>query len=66
MKNLLIAAGVVGAAISGVLLYRRNRNHTSRTMHDIADAAGEAHDVLKKQVKKNNREMKTALHKAMA
>jgi hypothetical protein len=66
MKNILIAAGLVGTAAAGVILYMRNRNQTSRTMHDVADAAGDAHDAIKNHMKKANREMKAEMNNAMA
>ena len=59
MKNILIAAGITGAAAAGVLLYLRNRNKTAKAMHNLADVAGDAHEGVKKFFRKANREARS-------
>ncbi|RFM30125.1 hypothetical protein [Deminuibacter soli] len=66
MKNILIAAGVVGTVAASVMMYMRNRNKTSQVMHDIADAAGDAHDAVKKHIRKSNREANIEMNNALA
>jgi hypothetical protein len=66
MKNILIAAGIVGAAAAGTIIYMRNRNKTSRVAHDLADAAGDAHEGVKKYFRKANKEAKAEYNNAMA
>ncbi len=66
MKNILIAAGIVGAATAGVVLYMRNRNQTSKTLHDVADAAGDAHEGVRKFFRKSKREAQREVNHAMA
>ena len=66
MKNILIAAGVVAAATTGVLLYMRNRNKTASIAHDLADEAGEAHEGIKRHFRKANREAKREFNHAMS
>ncbi|BAV09447.1 hypothetical protein SAMN05421788_101882 [Filimonas lacunae] len=66
MKNILIAAGIAGAAAAGVLLYMRNRNKTSQTLHDVADAAGDAHEGVRRFFRKSNKEAKREVNHAMA
>lgn len=58
MKNILIAAGIVGTAAAGVFLYMRNRNQTSKTLHKFADAAGDAHESVRKYFRKADRQAK--------
>lgn len=66
MKNIFIAAGIVGSAAAGVLLYLRNRNKTSQVMHDVADAAGDAHEAVKRHIRKSNREADMELNHALS
>lgn len=66
MKNILIAAGIVGAAAAGVVLYMRNRNQTSKTLHDVADAAGDAHDGVRRFFRKGKHEAKREFNHAMS
>lgn len=65
MKNILIAAGIVGAAAAGVVLYMRNRNQTAKTLHDVADAGGDAHESVRKFFRKSNKEAKREFNHAM-
>lgn len=66
MKKTLIAAGLVGTAAAGVFLYMRNRNQTSKTMHQVADAAGDAHESVRKYFRKANKEAKRDFEDAIA
>lgn len=66
MKNILIAAGIVSAAAVGTILYMRNRNKTASVAHDLADAAGDAHEEVKNHFRKANREAKREFNNAMA
>ena len=66
MNKLLIATGIVGAAAAGVFLYMRNRNATAKGMHKLADAAGDAHESVRKYFRKANREGKHELQDAIA
>lgn len=42
MKNILIAAGIVGAAAAGVILYMKNREKVNDKLSDLSDAAKDA------------------------
>lgn len=66
MKNILIAAGIVSTAAVGVILYMRNRNKTASVAHDMADAAGDAHEGIRKYFRKANREAKREVDNAAA
>ena len=66
MKNILIAAGIVGAAAAGAIIYMRNRNKTASVAHDLADAAGDAHEGIKNHFRKANKEAKREFDNAMA
>ena len=66
MNKLLIATGIVGAAAAGVFFYMRNRNATAKGMHNLADAAGDAHEGVRKYFKKANREARQELQDAIA
>jgi hypothetical protein len=66
MKNILIAAGIVGTAAAGVLLYLRNRNSTARDFHRLADTAGNAHDGVRRYFRKANMEAKRDFEDAIA
>ena len=66
MKKVLIAAGIVGTAAAGAILYMRNRNQTAKTMHQVADAAGDTHQKVKKYFKKANKEAKRDFEDAIA
>lgn len=66
MKKTLIAAGIVGTAAAGVFLYMRNRNQTSKTLHQAADAAGDAHESVRKYFRKANKETKRDFEDAIA
>jgi|GEM_PF-3954789 len=66
MKKILIAAGLIGTAAAGVVLYMRNRNQTSRSMHDLADVAGDAHDNVRKYFRKASRQAKRDYEDAIA
>jgi len=66
MKNILIAAGIVGAAAAGVTLYMRNRNKTSKTLHDFADAAGDVHEDVRKYFRRGKMHAKRDMEDAIA
>ena len=66
MKKILIATGIIGAATAGALLYMRNRNETSRAMHNLADSAGDAHEGVRKYFRKANKEAKRDFEDAIA
>jgi hypothetical protein len=66
MKKILIAAGLIGTATAGVLLYMRNRNSTSKTMHGLADDAGDAHENVKKYFRRAKNHAKHELDHTLA
>ncbi len=66
MKKILIAAGIVGTATAGILLYMRNRNQTSKTMHGLADDAGDAHDRVRKYFRKAKHQVKHEVDHALS
>ncbi|MGN6619329.1 MAG: hypothetical protein ACTHJ5_19290 [Ilyomonas sp.] len=57
MKNILIAALVVGVAAAGVILYLNNRDELSETWDELSDSAEDAYD-------KANSKMSNAKRKA--
>ena len=66
MKNILIAAGIVGTAAAGVFLYMRNRNQTSKSLHKFADAAGNVHEGVRKYFRRAHKETRHELDGAIA
>ena len=66
MKNILIAAGIVGTAAAGAFLYMRNRNKTSKAMHKLADAAGDVHDNVRKYFRRAHKEARRDMEDAIA
>jgi hypothetical protein len=66
MKNALIAAGIIGTTAAGIFLYLRNRNQTSRSMHQLADAAGDAHENVRKYFRKAKKETRRDFEDAIA
>ncbi len=66
MKKILVAAGLVGAATAGILLYMRNRNKTSKALHQFADEAGNVHEKVRKYFRKANHEAKRDFEDAIA
>ncbi len=66
MNKLLVATTIVGAAAAGVYFYMRNRNATARGMSKLADAAGDAHEGVRKYFRKANREARQELQDAIA
>ena len=66
MKKALIAAGIVGTAAAGVFLYMRNRNKTSKAMHQLADKAGDIHERVGKYFRKANHQAKRDMEDAIA
>ena len=66
MKKALIAAGIFGTAAAGAILYMRNRNKTSKAMHKLADAAGDAHEGVRKYIRKAKKESKRDFEDAIA
>jgi hypothetical protein len=66
MKKILIATGIVAAAGAGVYWYMRNRNKTSKVMHDLADKAGDVHDKVNRYFKKADRHAKRDFEDAIA
>jgi uncharacterized membrane protein len=66
MKKILIGAGVAGTVVAAVVLYMRNRNKTAKAMHDLADAAGNVHDDVRKYFRKAHKEAKRDMQDAIA
>ena len=66
MKKLLIVTGIIGTAAAGVFLYMRNRNQTSKSMHELADKAGDIHEGARKYFRKAGRQAKRDFEDAIA
>lgn len=66
MKKLWIATGLVGLAAAGAYYYMRNRNATAKSLHRFADAAGDAHEDVRKYFRKANHEAKRDFEDAIA
>ena len=67
MKKILIASGLVGAAAAGIYFwFMRNRNETSKTLHQFADGAGDAQEKVHKYFRKAKREAKRDFEDAIA
>lgn len=60
MKNILIAAFVVGVATAGVILYLNNRDSVSEALDDISDSAEEAYGKAKSKVTNAKQKAKRA------
>ncbi len=66
MKNILIAAGIVGTAAAGIFLFMRNRNKTSQALHKFADSAGDVHERVRKYFRRAHKETKRDMEDAIA
>lgn len=64
MKNLLIAATVVGAAAAGVILYMRNRDRADEALANVKDAAKNAYRKMDKMAKKASKRAGQAIHES--
>lgn len=58
MKSMLIAVGVVGTAIAGLILYNERKN---RPQNRIADAADDAYKTMNKAIGSVERPMYHAM-----
>jgi hypothetical protein len=65
MKNILIAAGIVGTAAAATFLYMRNRNSTSKVLHEFADEAGDVHDNVRKYFRRSKMNAKRDMEDAI-
>jgi Mn2+/Fe2+ NRAMP family transporter len=55
MKSILIAAGIVGAAAAGVILYLRSRETNTEGANEIKGAAKNAYKTMNKGIGKVER-----------
>jgi hypothetical protein len=61
MKNILIAAGIVAGAATGVILYMRNRKMALAALDNAAEEVHHAKKSLRGYLRKNNRHMEHSL-----
>lgn len=66
MKNILIAAFVVGVATAGVILYLTNRDTVSEALDDVSDSAEEAYDKAKSKMGDARQKAKRAFDVAVS
>lgn len=57
MKNILIAAGIIGGVTAAVIYYMKNRSQADKFLGDIADAAKSSYNKLNKQAAHVERKM---------
>lgn len=66
MKNIIIAASVLGTAAAGVFLYMRNRQRADAALHDLKDAAKNAYNRMHRQGKKAARKADGMISESLA
>ena len=66
MKNILIAALVVGVAAAGVILYLNNKDEVSETWDELSDSAEDAYDKMNSKMTKAKRKAKQAFDVAVS
>ncbi len=66
MKNILIAALVVGVAAAGVILYLNNRDELSETWDELSDSAEDAYDKANSKMSNAKRKAKQAFDVAVS
>jgi hypothetical protein len=66
MKNILIAATIVGVVVAGVIIYMTNYAESSNELEDAAedvgDAANDALDTMNKHIRKVERKTDPVLN----
>lgn len=66
MKNIVIAASVIGAAAAGVIMYMRNRDRADAALANVKDAAKNAYRKMDKLTRKAGRKANHVAREAMA
>ena len=66
MKNILIAALVVGVAAAGVILYLNNRDELAETWDELSDSAEDAYDKVDSKMSKAKKKAKQAFDVAVS
>lgn len=66
MKNILIAATVLGVAAAGIILYMRNRDRVDTAIADVKDNARNAFRKLNKQARKAEKNANQPMQHAMS
>lgn len=66
MKNIVIAASVLGAAAAGVFLYMKNRDKADAALKDVRDAARNAYNKMYKQGKRAARKTDAMINESLA
>ncbi|QEH41243.1 hypothetical protein [Chitinophaga sp. XS-30] len=66
MKNVIIAASLIGAAAAGVILYMRNRDRADAALESVKDAAKNAYKKMDKFTRKAGRKANHVAKEAMA
>lgn len=61
MKNILIAAVVVGITAAGLILYLRDRIEAEDEFDEIEDAAGDAYSTMNRNIGRAERSVRNAL-----
>jgi ElaB/YqjD/DUF883 family membrane-anchored ribosome-binding protein len=66
MKNIIIAASVLGTAAAGVFWYMKNRQRADAALNDVKDAARNAYNRMYKQGKKAARKTDAMVKESLA
>lgn len=66
MKNVIIAASVIGAAAAGVIMYMRNRDRADAAFESVKDAAKNAYRKMDKFTRKAGKRANHVAKEAMA
>jgi len=61
MKNILIAAVVVGITAAGLILYLRDRVEADDEFDEVEDAAGDAYTTMNRNIGKAERAVRNAV-----
>lgn len=66
MKNIIVAASVLGATAAGILLYMKNREKADAALRDVKDAARNAYNKMYRQGKKSMRKADAMVNESLA
>ncbi|WP_295124424.1 hypothetical protein [uncultured Chitinophaga sp.] len=66
MKNILIAASVLGAAAAGIVLYMRNRDRVDTAIAEVKDNAKNAFRKMNKHYRKTEKNAQNVMQHAMS
>lgn len=66
MKNIIVAASVLGATAAGIFLYMKNREKADAALKDVKDAARNAYNKMYRHGKKAMRKTDAMVNESLA